>query len=167
MKKWLKSAKCSKNASEGKNQCFLFGMRPYKPVLVISFQLFVLSSQQPQINREEDCKKTPYDLLSRRETPSDQRRSSCDYIYKIKSIRWSGNGRQWSEDFNVNIISEFISDNFWKPFPHRLAHIRQKEEMVMKKSKPHKLCGLDSLCRDYWTRTSDLAPPRRVRYQLR
>lgn len=23
------------------------------------------------------------------------------------------------------------------------------------------------LCRDYWTRTSDLAPPRRVRYQLR
>ena len=22
-------------------------------------------------------------------------------------------------------------------------------------------------CRDYWTRTSDLAPPRRVRYQLR
>ena len=27
---------------------------------------------------------------------------------------------------------------------------------------------LDScICRDYWTRTSDLAPPRRVRYQLR
>ena len=25
----------------------------------------------------------------------------------------------------------------------------------------------DSFCRDYWTRTSDLAPPRRVRYQLR
>ena len=24
-----------------------------------------------------------------------------------------------------------------------------------------------TLCRDYWTRTSDLAPPRRVRYQLR
>ena len=24
-----------------------------------------------------------------------------------------------------------------------------------------------SSCRDYWTRTSDLAPPRRVRYQLR
>ena len=23
------------------------------------------------------------------------------------------------------------------------------------------------ICRDYWTRTSDLAPPRRVRYQLR
>jgi len=23
------------------------------------------------------------------------------------------------------------------------------------------------LSRDYWTRTSDLAPPRRVRYQLR
>jgi len=26
---------------------------------------------------------------------------------------------------------------------------------------------LDSFGRDYWTRTSDLAPPRRVRYQLR
>ncbi len=24
-----------------------------------------------------------------------------------------------------------------------------------------------SFSRDYWTRTSDLAPPRRVRYQLR
>ena len=28
-------------------------------------------------------------------------------------------------------------------------------------------CQLFLLSRDYWTRTSDLAPPRRVRYQLR
>ena len=30
----------------------------------------------------------------------------------------------------------------------------------------YQLLGL-SFGRDYWTRTSDLAPPRRVRYQLR
>ena len=35
-----------------------------------------------------------------------------------------------------------------------------------KKSKSHQ-CDLDYFGRDYWTRTSDLAPPRHVRYQLR
>ncbi|GEM_PF-6006040 len=36
-----------------------------------------------------------------------------------------------------------------------------------KKELPTLWLKLLFFCRDYWTRTSDLAPPRRVRYQLR
>ena len=40
---------------------------------------------------------------------------------------------------------------------------------IERKEKELKPFGFQLLrfCRDYWTRTSDLAPPRRVRYQLR
>ena len=38
---------------------------------------------------------------------------------------------------------------------------KKKEDQESVDSQP------SSFCRDYWTRTSDLAPPRRVRYQLR
>lgn len=38
--------------------------------------------------------------------------------------------------------------------------------MRHEKSRKQKMPRL-SACRDYWTRTSDLTPPRRVRYLLR
>ena len=38
---------------------------------------------------------------------------------------------------------------------------------MKKKAKNRLILSLFLFCRDYWTRTSDLAPPRRVRYQLR
>ena len=53
---------------------------------------------------------------------------------------------------------------------------RKREEILhdrllinAKKTRGVSCCLMTSrlLCRDYWTRTSDLAPPRRVRYQLR
>ncbi len=50
---------------------------------------------------------------------------------------------------------------FLNPSTQFCANLLLKKEVLENQALP--FC----ICRDYWTRTSDLAPPRRVRYQLR
>ncbi len=44
--------------------------------------------------------------------------------------------------------------------------VKEKEKGYITERKLYDI-AFYNVCRDYWTRTSDLAPPRRVRYQLR
>ncbi len=47
-------------------------------------------------------------------------------------------------------------------------NIKETQIALLRRKKTKNLLILSlSFGRDYWTRTSDLAPPRRVRYQLR